>query len=587
MRSMDRVSGRHRRSLRLGIVTASATVAVLVVTAGSWAGYRQLAGQKCIGRVDLNVAAAPELEPAIRVAAQRWMTGDKAEVDGTCVVVNVAAVGAPAMAAAVAQRHKVTLLGLGSAPASMALPHVWLPDSSTWLLRLSSEASGFVPADGGSVAQSPVVLAMPESAARTLGWPAKTPAWKDLVGPIASGGALRPGIADPTRDAAGLAGVLALGAAAGTDAASAKTKVAILRALAVNNSSLRADLLQKFPQSAQDVGNAVSAAPLSEQDVVRYNAGQPSVKLAALYPDPAPAALDYPFAVLPEVDPLRSRAAAALHQALQGTDYADALAAAGLRAPDGRTGAGFVPPAGAPAVVAPTGASKPTGGRAAGSPYALAVNQVLGSWAALTLPGRELAVFDVSGSMLKKVPSAGGLTRAQVTQRAAAAGLALLDDKWAVGNWTFSTNMVGKRPWQENVPIVPLSTGRDRLTAAISKITPRRNGDTGLYDTTVAAYRAVRDSWEPGRVNSVVLFTDGVNDNAGGLTRPQMVAALTKLRDPKRPVRVVMIGIGNEVDRSELKAIADASGDGGVFIAEDPTKMGEIFLQAIATRTGG
>jgi hypothetical protein len=582
---MERVSGRHRRSLRLGIVTASACAAVLVVTAGSWAGYQQLADKGCTGRLGLNVAAAPELEPAIRVAAQRWMTRDKAEVDGTCVVVNLSAVSAPTMAAAVAQRHKATLLGLGSAPASMPMPDVWIADSSTWLLRLSSEASGFVPADGGSVAQSPVVLAMPEPAAQTLGWPKKTPAWKDLVAPIATSEALRPGIADPTRDAAGLAGVLALGAAAGNDAAGAKKKVGVLRALAVNNSSLREDLLQKFPQSAQDAGGAVSAAPLSEEDVVTYNAGQPPVKLAALYPEPAPAALDYPFAVMPEVEPAQARAAAGLHEALRGADYLDALGAAGLRASDGRTGAGFVLPANGPAVVPPVGA-KAAGGKAAGSAYSVAINQVLGSWAAITLPGRELAVFDVSGSMLTKVPSAGGLTRAEVTQRAAAAGLALLDDKWAVGNWTFSTNMVGKRPWKENVPITPLSSGREKLTAAISEIVPRKNGDTGLYDTALAAYRTVRDSWQSGRVNSVVLFTDGKNDNDQGITRAQLVAGLTKLRDPKRPVRVVIIGIGNEVDRAELKTIADASGDGGVFIAEDPSTMGEIFLQAIATRTG-
>lgn len=146
--------------------------------------------------------------------------------------------------------------------------------------------------------------------------------------------------------------------------------------------------------------------------------------------------------------------------------------------------------------------------------------------------------------------------------------------------------MVGKRPWQENVPITPLGSGRDKLKAAIGKIVPRKNGDTGLYDTALAAYRTVRDSWQPGRVNSVVLFTDGRNDNADGITRSQLVASLAKLRDPRRPVRMVIVGIGNEVDRAELKVIADASGSGGVFIAEDPTKMGEILLQAIATRTG-
>jgi hypothetical protein len=65
-----------------------------------------------------------------------------------------------------------------------------------------------------------------------------------------------------------------------------------------------------------------------------------------------------------------------------------------------------------------------------------------------------------------------------------------------------------------------------------------------------------------------------------------LVAGLRKLRDPKRPVRMVIIGIGNEVDRAELQAIAAATSSGGVFIAEDPAKISEIFLEAIATRSG-
>jgi Mg-chelatase subunit ChlD len=116
---------------------------------------------------------------------------------------------------------------------------------------------------------------------------------------------------------------------------------------------------------------------------------------------------------------------------------------------------------------------------------------------------------------------------------------------------------------------------------------PKKTGDTGLYDTALAAYKTVQNGWEAGRVNSVILFTDGVNENPGGLTRDELTAALKKARDPKRPVRMVIIGIGTEVDRGELKAIADASGpSSGVFVAEDPARINEIFLQAIATRTG-
>jgi len=184
------------------------------------------------------------------------------------------------------------------------------------------------------------------------------------------------------------------------------------------------------------------------------------------------------------------------------------------------------------------------------------------------------------------VPTAGGLTRAQVTQKAAQQGLALFDDKWAVGVWLFSTDMVGKRPWKEIVPISPLASARTRLQQSTAQIVPKKNGDTGLYDTALAAYKEVQATWQGGRINSVILFTDGKNENPGGITQAQLVQNLNKLKDPRRPVRMVIIGIGDEVDPKELQAITNATSAGGVFVAEDPAKINQIFLEAIATRSG-
>jgi len=48
----------------------------------------------------------------------------------------------------------------------------------------------------------------------------------------------------------------------------------------------------------------------------------------------------------------------------------------------------------------------------------------------------------------------------------------------------------------------------------------------------------------------------------------------------------VIIGIGNEVDRGELEAIVKATPAGGVFVAPDPAKIGDIFLEAISSRSG-
>ncbi|HZM78571.1 MAG TPA: hypothetical protein VFC19_22825 [Candidatus Limnocylindrales bacterium] len=66
------------------------------------------------------------------------------------------------------------------------------------------------------------------------------------------------------------------------------------------------------------------------------------------------------------------------------------------------------------------------------SAIATAVDQALSTWVAVTLPARMLAIIDVSGSMLQKVPTAGNATRAQVTLEAARRGLGLFEDSWAV-----------------------------------------------------------------------------------------------------------------------------------------------------------
>jgi Ca-activated chloride channel family protein len=567
-------------------------MAIVVVLAGSWLGYQKLAGDGCSGQMRLTVAAAPEIAPAVQQAAAQWIK-DGANVNGTCVAVSVTGINPGTEAAAVAREHKVALLGLGAAPASVTVPDVWIPDSTTWLMRLKSQATGFQPNDGTSIAESPIVVGMPQPLAQqAFQWPDKKVGWKDLLDKMTSSTTVRTGIVDPNRDAAGLAGLLALGSVAGADRAGQQKAVGALRALALGSSSIREDLLAKFPRAADanDIASSLGAAPMSEEDVVAYNAQKPPVELAALYLEPTPPALDYPYLVMPEVDLQRSTAASGLRQVLQRTEFKTTLAQVGLRGPNGTIGAGFKLPVGAPAASPPASASAAAGGSDGGTAAAGldsgAINQTLGRWAAVTVPGRVLAVFDVSGSMLTKVPTAGNKTRAEVTQGAAAQGLELFDDQWSVGMWLFSTDMVGTRPWVQKVPILPLSAGRSRLQAAIPQITPKRDGDTGLYDTALAAYEAVQKGWQPGRVNSVLLFTDGQNENPDGLTRDDLIAKLKKIKDPNRPVRMVIIGIGNSVDRGELESITAATDAGGVFIAPDPAKIGEIFLEAIASRSG-
>ncbi len=389
-----------------------------------------------------------------------------------------------------------------------------MPDSSAWLLRLRTAKATNVPARGTSVATSPIVVAMPEPLATQVGWPKAKLTWPDLLKQVtAANSQLKVGIVDPTRDTSGLAGLLAIGAAAQAAGPQAtETATAAFRALVAGSSQVRQEILQRFPHAtdAAALTNSLGAAPLSEQAVLSYNQSQPPVRLAALYVQPAPNPLDYPFVTVTSGD--RGAAANAFAKSLTGAAFRDRLASAGLRAPDGTTGRGFQTPAGAPTSlgkgVAVDGAT---------------VERAVQTWLAIALPARMLAILDVSGSMLEKVPTAQNHTRMEVTAEAARKGLALFDDSWSLGLWIFSTLLDGDKDYRELQPIAPLSAQRTQILQSLAQITPKKNGDTGLYDTILAGYQTIQDGYDPGAINTLLVMTDGQNDDKNGITLDQLI----------------------------------------------------------------
>ncbi len=569
---------------------AAVVTMILVVGVGAFALWQSVGPSTCSGEIRLSVAAAPEIAPAMRETAESWAAGAGAP-GGQCVAVDVTAVAPADVALAVANSGGAVVSGLtplsspapaspapsasaapAAAKAAVAVPDVWVPDSSTWLLRLRAAGPNLVPPQASSIARSPVVLAMPEPVAASLGWPNTTLSWSTLLQRMTTGPALKIGIVEPNRDAVGLAGLVALGGAAAAAGASAEqATVAVMRALFAGRTPAAADLLARFPKSADPAALAagVSAAPLSEQALLSYNAGSPAVKLAAIYIQPAPPALDYPYAVMPGISNERAQLAEELQTALAAGAFRDGLGAAGLR--DEAGNGTFAPLPGAPAEIA------------TGQLDGAAVGKAIGTWISVTRPARMLAVVDVSGSMAEVVPTAGGATRSQVATAAAQQGMMLFDDSWSVGLWKFSTLLDGDKDYIELLPIRKMSEQRQNLIAALGTVQPIPNGQTGLYDTVLAAYKTVQTGWDPAAVNSVVLLTDGQNQDPTGLTLDQLVEQLKGVLDPRKPVQVIALGIGDQVSEAELKRITDTTG-GGTFIARDPSAIGPIFLQALSLR---
>jgi hypothetical protein len=78
-------------------------------------------------------------------------------------------------------------------------------------------------------------------------------------------------------------------------------------------------------------------------------------------------------------------------------------------------------------------------------------------------------------------------------------------------------------------------------------------------------------------------MTDGVNDDRSGLSLQQLLAALEEAKDPKRPVRVVLVGLGDQTDAKTLATIARTAG-GASYVAKDPQDITTVFIEALMTR---
>jgi hypothetical protein len=432
------------------------------------------------------------------------------------------------------------------------------------LQRAQARGAFDSPVSGTSIASSPVVLALTQDAAAQLGWPAKQLTWADVLN-----SSLNIGMPDPTREPVGVSvlfGLRELMKAAPEPDAAVTTE---LRRLSANTESSVGDLFTLLPGSGGD-DDPLDGFPVSENGVLRNNAKQ-STPLVAVYANPAVPALDYPYTMLPDARGKKREAAEKFLTVLMQQNTADAFADAGFRTPDGE----MLRKRGTSEL---TSASKVT---PAEIPQATDVDDLLNVWAGINLSGRVQVLLDVSGSMAEPVPGTG-TNRLSLTLQAALRGIHLMKPSTKLGVWLFSTKLDGDKDYQEFLPVLPISEqartgGLDKL----STVKPLPNGATGLYDSTLAAYQSARQNYEPGRINVVIVLTDGKNEDPNSISRDALLSELGKLQDPRRPILIVGIGIGPDVDAGELQAISGATG-GKAFTADDPTKIDQIFYAALS-----
>ncbi|NMD54998.1 MULTISPECIES: VWA domain-containing protein [Tsukamurella] len=208
------------------------------------------------------------------------------------------------------------------------------------------------------------------------------------------------------------------------------------------------------------------------------------------------------------------------------------------------------------------------------------------AYSTLAVPLKALVVVDTSGSMDEKV---GDTTRIGMLASGFTKVVTQIPDANAVGLWTFSLAANGGKDWTEVVPTARLSdkrgdkTQRQALLEGVNSLPGRVRGGTGLYDTTLAAYRQAVKDFDPAYSNSLILLTDGGNEKNGGTTLDELVAELKKLVDPARPVNIHTVGISKDADLPALRRIADATG-GTAQSADSEQQMLADFVNAVAKR---
>ena len=110
-----------------------------------------------------------------------------------------------------------------------------------------------------------------------------------------------------------------------------------------------------------------------------------------------------------------------------------------------------------------------------------------------------------------------------------------------------------------------------------------QKGGTPLYDSISVAYDYMTEHAETGRINAIVVLSDGDDTDS----RTSLDSLIVKLNESNAgegnnsaQVRIFPIAYGEGANMDALKRIADASG-GQVFDATDPEKIDRVFAQVI------
>ncbi|WP_024877417.1 substrate-binding and VWA domain-containing protein [Saccharomonospora piscinae] len=484
-------------------------------------------------------------------------------------------------------------------------PDVWLPSSSLWAQLLEHRTGEeLVSGEEKSVTTSPLVIAMPEKMARALGWPEVDLGWSDLRD-LANNpdwgerghpewGRFAMGKDNPYHSTSGLAATIATYYAATRDRGGfsehAVSRDAEVQAFV---RQVESSVAHYATDSVVFLGNAytedqkgsdkpyISAMITQEQMTYLYNAGAPTGDpadlntqpppndpLVAIHPADGTVMIDHPYLVLAGTSGHTREVAADFRDYLLAEEQQAAFVEHGFRDSEGRT---------SEKVATSVGTTAQRSVDSIDLPSAKLVETMLDRWRTYRLRADVLLVLDESASMKETSDprATESVSKLELLESAVQRGLDLLDNDDRVALWTFSTGP----DYTRRMPMSPVGEVRDELSHVV-RDDLRGKGNTALYNTTHAAHEMMRENLDPGRVNAIVLLTDGHDTVRGGVSRDELLDSIDA-EHLDTSVRIFTIAYGRDADVEALEAIATRS-KAAAYEARDPSDIDQVFVSALS-----
>lgn len=522
-------------------LVAAGAILALIGCSLCWVLYqvaqRDLRNLGGSNEVTLEVAYSPEKEALFAELVQRFNTGRPRTPAGKRITIAAKPMEPDAMIAAALAGQFQALC----------------PDSSVWLTQLdqdwqAQQKSGVsVIGESARFAISPVVIAMWQETARSLGYPDKAIGWADIL-ELARTNPDFKWSHPSTSSASGLLAALAT-FYAGADKTRGLTIEDVTRESTLNYVATLEKTVRYYGegeraviQQVQEKGRSyLDAFVVQEQLLIQFNLRSKD-KLVAIYPVEGAMWADHPLVFLERPDATAEQRVAyrAFRDFLLSSEAQNLVLANGYRPTD------LSIPLDAPSspIKAANGVDPAQPKTTLQMPGPAVIDVVRDAWQYTKRRANVYLVADVSGSM-----------QGEKLEQARDAFLTFLGlikgEQERVGLIVFSSNVT------EAVPLAELATNRERLRSTIANLSA--GGDTALLDAISLAYDRLQQRGDQERINAIVVMTDGKENNSQIRLR-DLVAKLQRGSKSPLPVVVFCVAYGSDADLNTLESISAATG---------------------------